>query len=80
MKEVIQIYVGSFWGKPFGDEKRRKLYEHEEFRIYEDLSNLPQESLLRKINCLVRRTRQVSMHACLISYVYSEFIFTENII
>ncbi|XP_075678323.1 EH domain-containing protein 3-like [Dermatophagoides pteronyssinus] len=69
MKEVIQIYVGSFWGKPFGDEKRRKLYEHEEFRIYEDLSNLPQESLLRKINCLVRRTRQVSMHACLISMV-----------
>lgn len=68
MKEVIQIFVGSFWGKPFFDEKRRKLYEHEEFRIYEDLSNLPQESLLRKMNALVQRTRQVSMHACLIWY------------
>ncbi|XP_046918998.1 EH domain-containing protein 1 [Dermatophagoides farinae] len=73
MKEVIQIYVGSFWGKPFRDEKRRKLYEYEEFRIYEDLSNLPQESLLRKINSLVQRTRQVSMHACLIS------MFKDNI-
>lgn len=69
LKEVIQIYIGSFWGQPVANEVNRKLYEFEEFRIFEDLSNLPKESLLRKANYLVKRAREVSIHAYIISYV-----------
>lgn len=62
MKEVAQIYIGSFWGQPVRNETNRRLYEFEEYRIFEDLANLPKESLLRKANYLVKRAQEISIH------------------
>lgn len=79
MNEVLQIFVVSFCGRkmPF----RWKLYECEEYRIYEDLSNLPKESLLRKIDFISQRVQQISMQACIISYAFFQIIvifFTDS--
>lgn len=64
---MIQIYVGSFWGQPVSNDTNRRLYEFEEFRIFDDLSNLPQECLLRKVNSVVKHTQQVCIHALILT-------------
>lgn len=62
IKEVIQIYIGSFWNKPIANDSNRRLFEFEEYKIFQDLSNLSKESLLRKVNCIAKRARTVSIH------------------
>ena len=66
LKEVIQIYLGSFWGKVVKNDSKRKLYEFDEFRIFEDMANLPKETLLRKANLLVKRAQEITIHAFVI--------------
>lgn len=73
LKEVIQIYIGSFWGQPVANVAHRKLYEFEQFRIFEDLRNLTKESLLRKANYLVKRAREVAIHACIVSLLREKY-------
>ncbi|KPM06265.1 EH domain-containing protein 4-like protein [Sarcoptes scabiei] len=78
--QAIEIFIGSFLGKALVDKRRKKLYESEEYRLFEDLSNLQQESLLRKLNLLVQRTRKAIIHYCLISKsIILRFLFPEQI-
>lgn len=73
MKEVAQIYIGSFWGQPVRNETNRRLYEFEEYRIFEDLANLPKESLLRKANYLVKRAQEISIHVYISSSLREQY-------
>ncbi|UXI16889.1 AP-2 complex subunit sigma-like [Sarcoptes scabiei] len=85
--QAMEIFIGSFLGKALVDKRRKKLYESEEYRLFEDLSNLQQESLLRKLNLLVQRTRKAIIHYCLISLfkkqlrksIILRFLFPEQI-
>lgn len=70
---MIQIYIGSFWGQAVANETNRKLYEYEQYRIFEDLSNLPKECLLRKVNYLAKRAREVSIHATIIAQLRERY-------
>jgi len=63
------VYVGSFWDQPLFYQDNRELFEMEEKDLMNDLRDLPRNSALRKINELVKRTRLLRVHACLIGYL-----------
>jgi EH domain-containing protein 1 len=55
--EVVRVYIGSFWDKPFNYESMRKLFELESQDLFQDLQALPGNSALRKLNDLIKRAR-----------------------
>ena len=59
--EVTRVYLGSFWDQPLRYDYFKDLFA--------DLRGLPSNSMLRKINDLVRRARVSKAHALLLSYL-----------
>eukprot|EP00656_Telonema_subtile_P026061 TRINITY_DN28053_c0_g1_i1.p1 TRINITY_DN28053_c0_g1~~TRINITY_DN28053_c0_g1_i1.p1 ORF type:complete len:358 (-),score=99.28 TRINITY_DN28053_c0_g1_i1:56-1006(-) len=72
--EVVRVYVGSFWDKPYAPQgiKNRDLFEKEKTDLINDLKSLPKNSALRKVNELVKRTRLAKVHALIIGYLQSQ--------
>lgn len=67
------MYIGSFWNQevnPAGRENAA-LFAAESHDLLEDLRALPQQSAVRKINELVKRTRLAKVHALLVSHLRS---------
>lgn len=66
--EVARVYIGSFWDQPFRYDINRKLFEDEARDLFKDLQSLPKNSVLRKLNDLIKRARLAKVHA----YIFSE--------
>ena len=69
--EVLKVYVGSFWDSPLKNEDNKELFKREEEDLMHDLSILPKQSAVRKINELVKRVRKVKVLAYLVSHIKS---------
>jgi hypothetical protein len=67
--EVIRVYIGSFWDKPYTNDEYRKLFEAEQNDLLKDLYALPKNAAVRKINDLVKRARKAKAHAYVLSYI-----------
>eukprot|EP01125_Pyxidicula_operculata_P001059 TRINITY_DN1093_c2_g2_i1.p1 TRINITY_DN1093_c2_g2~~TRINITY_DN1093_c2_g2_i1.p1 ORF type:complete len:510 (+),score=122.22 TRINITY_DN1093_c2_g2_i1:294-1823(+) len=67
--EVVRVYIGSFWDKPYQNTDMKKLFEMEQKDLIEDLVSLPRNSAIRKVNELVKRARLVKTHAYIISHL-----------
>ncbi len=67
--EVARVYVGSFWQEPLKTMDNAELFEMEEKDLMKDLSVLPRQSAVRKINELVKRIRKVKTLAYIIGYL-----------
>lgn len=67
--EVTRVYLGSFWDQPLRYDYFKDLFAVEQMDLFADLRGLPSNSLLRKINDLVRRARVSKAHALLLSYL-----------
>lgn len=67
--EVMRVYIGSFWDKPYDNLDNEKLFNAESKDLLEDLRTLPKSASTRKVDELVKRTRLVRVHMCLLGYL-----------
>ncbi|XP_021927008.1 EH domain-containing protein 1-like isoform X2 [Zootermopsis nevadensis] len=70
--EVARVYIGSFWDQPLQNDINRRLFEDEEQDLFRDIQSLPKNSVLRKLNDLIKRTRLAKAHAYIISSLFKE--------
>lgn len=70
--EVIKVYVGSFWEKPYANLENKLLFDAEKEDLFKDLRALGKNSAIRKVNELVKRTRYVKVHALIVSHLRSQ--------
>ncbi|OMH81055.1 EH domain-containing protein 1 [Zancudomyces culisetae] len=75
--EVIRVYLGSFWpsSKPplkikFGDST--DLLKKEQNDLMDCLRQIPKNAAIRRVNDMVKRTRQAKVHAYIISHLKNE--------
>lgn len=61
------MYIGSFWENPWRHEENRTLFEDEEADLIIDIHTLARDADLRKLNDLVRRAKNVRIHAHLMA-------------
>ena len=74
--EVCRVYMGSFWDAPLQNHEQAELLQREEMDLLNDIMNLPQQAVMRKINELVKRARSVKVHAYLIHYLRKQLPYT----
>eukprot|EP00923_Selenidium_pygospionis_P053877 GHVN01093858.1.p1 GENE.GHVN01093858.1~~GHVN01093858.1.p1 ORF type:complete len:449 (+),score=59.73 GHVN01093858.1:374-1720(+) len=67
--EVARVYLGSFWENPLQTDENRRLFEMEANDLYADISRLPRNAAVRKVNDFIKRTRLAKVHACICSYL-----------
>ena len=67
--EVSRVYVGSFWDMPLQNTEQAELLQREEMDLLYDITTLPQQAVMRRINELVKRARSVKVHAYIIHYL-----------
>ena len=74
--EVCRVYLGSFWDAPLKNTEQMDLLQQEETDLLNDIMNLPQQAVMRRINELVKRTRSVKVHAYIIHYLRKQLPYT----
>eukprot|EP01088_Endostelium_zonatum_P005402 TRINITY_DN1701_c0_g1_i1.p1 TRINITY_DN1701_c0_g1~~TRINITY_DN1701_c0_g1_i1.p1 ORF type:complete len:526 (-),score=129.83 TRINITY_DN1701_c0_g1_i1:34-1611(-) len=70
--EVMRVYIGSFWDKPYKNPESKLLFEAEQKDLLKDLESLPRNSTVRKLNSFVKRARLVRVHALILSTLRSK--------
>mmetsp|Transcript_32520 Transcript_32520/g.37662 ORF Transcript_32520/g.37662 Transcript_32520/m.37662 type:complete len:233 (+) Transcript_32520:187-885(+) len=70
--EVTRVYIGSFWSEPLRNEDTQNLIETEMNDLLSELKALPKMGAVRKINDMVKRIRQIRVHAILLDRVRTE--------
>jgi EH domain-containing protein 1 len=74
--EVSRVYMGSFWDAPLQIAEQAELLQNEELDLLQDIMNLPQQCVMRRINELVKRARSVKVHAYIIHYLRKQLPYT----
>ena len=67
--QVCRVYIGSFRDgryNPVGKENA-DLFDKERSDLMRDLRSLPAAAVLRKINDMVKRTRLLKVHVCIMN-------------
>ena len=67
--EVTKVYISSFWDQPLQDSFFENVFKDDHNNLLADITRLPANNLLRKINDLIRRAKECKAHALLISYL-----------
>ena len=72
--EVFKIYLSSFWNQPIkninNNNIQHKLFlEKERNDLLLELYNLPSNTVMRKINEIVKRIRNIKVHSFIIYYL-----------
>ncbi|PVU88728.1 hypothetical protein BB559_005416 [Furculomyces boomerangus] len=83
--EVNRVYLSSFWpaSKPalhHRYEETHSLLEKEQKDLLLHLKNIPRTAALRRVNDMVKRTRQAKVHAYIIGHLKNEMpaVFGKN--
>jgi GTPase SAR1 family protein len=74
--EVCRVYMGSFWDAPLQNTEQAELLQREEMDLLNDIMQLPQQAVMRRINELVKRARSVKVHAYIIHYLRKQLPYT----
>jgi len=74
--EVCRVYMGSFWGAPLKNKEQATLLTQEKQDLFNDIAQLPQNAVMRRINELVKRARSVKVHAYIIHYLRKQLPYT----
>jgi len=74
--EVCRVYMGSFWGAPLKNKEQSTLLNQEKQDLFNDIAQLPQNAVMRRINELVKRARSVKVHAYIIHYLRKQLPYT----
>eukprot|EP01128_Nolandella_sp_AFSM9_P010659 TRINITY_DN7402_c0_g1_i2.p1 TRINITY_DN7402_c0_g1~~TRINITY_DN7402_c0_g1_i2.p1 ORF type:complete len:654 (-),score=186.84 TRINITY_DN7402_c0_g1_i2:107-1891(-) len=67
--EVMRVYIGSFWDKPYKNKENEKLFRAEQQDLLDDLNALPDDSTIRKVNEMVKRARTLRAHILVLGYL-----------
>jgi len=67
--EVMRVYIGSFWDKPYKNTENEKLFRAEQQDLLDDLNLLPRNATIRKVNELVKRARTLRAHMLVLDHV-----------
>jgi len=67
--EVMRVYLGSFWNKPYKNPENEKLFRAEQQDLIDDLNTLPRNATVRKVNELVKRARTLRAHILIINHL-----------
>eukprot|EP01103_Thecamoeba_quadrilineata_P002386 TRINITY_DN1234_c0_g1_i1.p1 TRINITY_DN1234_c0_g1~~TRINITY_DN1234_c0_g1_i1.p1 ORF type:complete len:518 (-),score=85.82 TRINITY_DN1234_c0_g1_i1:17-1570(-) len=70
--EVMRIYLGSFWDKPYINKEYGQMFLTEQCDLLQDLRALPRGCAWRKINDFVKRTRLLKVHCFIIGHLKNE--------
>lgn len=71
--EVMRVYIGSYWDKPYEHTDMEKLFEVEKADLIGDLKSLPRHSAIRKVNEFVKRARRAKTHALICEHLRGQF-------
>jgi len=74
--EVCRVYMGSFWEHPLQQTDQGALLNQEQKDLFNDILQLPQNAVMRRINELVKRARSVKVHAYIIHYLRKQLPYT----
>jgi len=74
--EVCRVYIGSFWAEPMKNSEQAALLNQEKLDLFNDIAQLPQNAVMRRINELVKRARSVKVHAYIIHYLRKQLPYT----
>jgi EH domain-containing protein 1 len=74
--EVCRVFMGSFWDAPLQNTEQAELLQREEMDLLQDIMNLPQQAVMRRINELVKRARSVKVHAYMVHYLRKQLPYT----
>jgi GTPase SAR1 family protein len=74
--EVCRVFIGSFWGEPLAHAEQDALFRQEQIDLMHDISSLPVNAVMRRINELVKRARAVKVHAYIIHYLRKQLPYT----
>lgn len=61
--------MGSFWEAPLKLEENKALLDREKSDLLHEMTSLPANAAVRRINELVKRARSVKVHAYIIHYL-----------
>jgi hypothetical protein len=66
--EVVRVYIGSFWSPkyPVGNREQAALLDAEQVDLLKHLHGLPRDSAVRKINEMIKRAKQIRVHAIIL--------------
>jgi len=67
--EVMRVYIGSYWHQEYQNKAFAELFKAEQTDLIKDLKALPHNSSIRKINEIVKRARQVKVHAFIVGHL-----------
>lgn len=73
--EVVRVFVASLWEKPYKNKGTEALLRAEEEDLLADLRSLPRNSIIRKVNEIVKRARQVKVHSLIVNHMREQFGF-----
>ena len=68
--------MGSFWDAPLQNTDQAALLTREKLDLFNDIAQLPQNAVMRRINELVKRARSVKVHAYIIHYLRKQLPYT----
>lgn len=68
--EVVRVYIGSFWNSAvMAPSENEALIKKEQKDLINDLHSLPKNSLVRKVNEMIKRVKQARVHALLLNHL-----------
>eukprot|EP01086_Lenisia_limosa_P005141 TRINITY_DN2133_c0_g1_i3.p1 TRINITY_DN2133_c0_g1~~TRINITY_DN2133_c0_g1_i3.p1 ORF type:complete len:589 (-),score=115.85 TRINITY_DN2133_c0_g1_i3:45-1685(-) len=67
--ETVRVYIGSFWSQPYQNAENEELFAAEQADLLRDLYELPRNSVVRRVNDLVKRARLLRVHTAVISHL-----------
>jgi len=71
--ETVRVYTGSFWDQPYVNQENSFLFDAEKNDIMKELTNLPKNASIRKINEFVKRARRVKVHSIICNHLRGQF-------
>ncbi|VWU52279.1 EH domain-containing protein [Hepatocystis sp. ex Piliocolobus tephrosceles] len=67
--EVNRVYIGSFWDKTLMYDENRSIFEEEASDLYKELSKIPRNSTMIRLNDFIKRCRTLKVHIYLLTYL-----------
>jgi len=67
--ETPRVFVGTFWDHSFFYDENRRLFEDEKNDLYDELANLPKQSLINKLDSFLERVKSVFIHILIVSRI-----------